>query len=198
MSSTGTARHASSPRTSRSRAILIGAAITAVLAAVVVFGVLLAPKPTDASTGGGLSLGANPVGQAMPATEMPKLGGGTISMASLRGKPLVVNFFASWCPPCNMEAPLLGKAETAWRAKGVTFVGIDVEDQDAYGLAFLKHYGLEYAAGTDATGSVSRAWGVNGYPETFFIGRDGRIRSVYASAIDAATLDARIAQIAGS
>ncbi len=191
MSSTRTSRTA---RTSPLRAILIGAAITAVAAGVVVFGVVLAPKPAGTTQ----HLGVDPVGQAMPATRMPKLGGGTISMASYRGTPIVVNFFASWCPPCNMEAPLLGKAERAWRAKGVTFVGIDVMDQDAYGRAFLQQYGLEYAAGTDADGAVSRAWGVNGYPETFFIGRDGRIRSVYPSAIDAKTLDARIAQIAGA
>ena len=194
MSSTGKrARERAEARRANVRRLVIGAGIVIVMAGVVIFGVVLAPKPATGSA----PLSGSPAGQSMPDTQMPKLGGGTIRMADYRGKPVVVNFWASWCPPCNMEAPLLGQAERAWRAKGVTFIGVDVEDQDAYGLQFLQKYHLGYVSGTDPNGDVSKAWGVNGYPETFFIGRDGRVRSVYPSAIDAATLQARIAAIAG-
>ncbi len=177
---------------SRRRAIAALAAVVVLLATVLV--VAFAPKgrPIDGV------LPPDPTGYAMPDVTLPLVGGGTLSLASLRGKPVVVNFWASWCTTCLAEAALLGRTERVWRAKGVVFIGMDSSDTDPAAQAFAAKYGMQYRSLADRTGAQTPRWGVTGYPETFFIGRDGRIRGKFVSAIDAASLQSRLAQIAAS
>ena len=123
------------------------------------------------------------------------LAGEPFDLADYVGKPVVVNFWASWCTTCKDEAAALGDAERKWRDKGVVFVGMDSSDKDVDAKKFELLYGMEYTSLIDRDGLQSPDWGVTGYPETFFIGKDGRIVSKYISAIDAVTLDQRIAEI---
>ncbi len=175
---------------SRKRALALLAVGTLVL--IGFFVVAFAPK--GAPVGGVLP--ADPTGFAMPDVTLQRLdGSGQLSLASLKGKPVVVNFWASWCVTCIEESALLGKAERKWRSKGVVFIGMDESDRDDSAKAFMAKYGMEYTSLVDHAGAQSRKWNVTGYPETFFIGRDGRIKSKYISAIDAKSLDDRIAQI---
>jgi cytochrome c biogenesis protein CcmG, thiol:disulfide interchange protein DsbE len=114
-------------------------------------------------------------GSAPPFT-LPRLsGGGTLDLASYRGKAVVLNFWASWCVPCKQEAPELEAAWRRWRSRGVVFIGIDA--QDFYGDAreFAKKHGLTYPLAHDGPGKVVGAYGVVGFPETFFVDRRGRI-----------------------
>lgn len=176
--------------TSRKGAIIALVAIVVVLTGF--FFVAFAPKGSP--TGGVLP--ADPIGYMVPDVTLDQLdGSGPLALRDLVGKPVVVNFWASWCTTCKDEAAALGDAERKWRDKGVVFVGMDSSDKDADAKKFELLYGMEYTSLIDRDGLQSPDWGVTGYPETFFIGRDGRIVSKYISAIDAATLDQRIAEI---
>ena len=90
------------------------------------------------------------------------------------GKPAVVNFWASWCGPCADEAPLLQDAARR-NAERFTFVGVDVQDQDADAQAFLRKYGITYPNGSQNAGPISVQYGMRGVPETYFIAPDGRL-----------------------
>jgi cytochrome c biogenesis protein CcmG/thiol:disulfide interchange protein DsbE len=99
---------------------------------------------------------------------------GTLSLASLRGKVVVLNFWQSYCAPCTHEAPILAKASKDWEGKGVVFLGIDVQDLRGPARAFLERFDITYPNVADGGRLVGR-YGVTGYPETFFIDRLGRI-----------------------
>jgi cytochrome c biogenesis protein CcmG/thiol:disulfide interchange protein DsbE len=99
---------------------------------------------------------------------------GTLSLASLRGKVVVLNFWQSYCAPCTHEARTLARAAKDWERKGVVFVGVDVQDLRGPALAFLKRFDITYPIVSDS-GSLVGRYGVTGYPETFFIDRKGRV-----------------------
>lgn len=175
----------------RRRGMVILGVVAAVI--VVVFGAAMAPKGTPAS---GI-LPGDPKGYAAPALTLPALNSeGDLVLSSYLGKPVVLNFWASWCTTCKDEGQVLGEAQRKWRDQGVVFLGVDASDKRDAAKAFAAQYGIEYDSFFDQAGAVGPAWGVTGYPETFFIGSDGRIVSKFVSAIDAATLDTRIASIA--
>jgi cytochrome c biogenesis protein CcmG/thiol:disulfide interchange protein DsbE len=179
-------------RTSRKAGIITLVAIVAVLAIVLI--VALAPKGKPA---GGI-LPADPKGYTAPAISLPRLDGtGQLSLADLKGKPVVVNFWASWCTTCKAEADTLVAAEKKWRDKGVVFLGIDSVDKDDAAKAYEKQYGVEYDSVVDPAGKTAAQWYVTAYPESFFIDAEGRIVSAVRNGVDAATLDERIAQIVG-
>ena len=112
-----------------------------------------------------------------PDFELARLerGRGTLEFASLRGKAVVVNFWASWCGPCRDEAPILESAWRRYRSRGVVVLGVDAQDFRQDGRAFVKRYRLGYPHVFDGPGSTLGRWGVTGFPETFFIGRNGRL-----------------------
>ncbi|TMF01879.1 MAG: TlpA family protein disulfide reductase [Chloroflexi bacterium] len=97
-----------------------------------------------------------------------------LSDALNTGKPIVVNFWASWCGPCADEAPVI---QDAFRRTGdkFIFVGIDVQDTDADAQAFMRKYGLTYLNGSGNAGPISVQYGMRGVPETYFIAPDGRL-----------------------
>jgi cytochrome c biogenesis protein CcmG/thiol:disulfide interchange protein DsbE len=98
----------------------------------------------------------------------------TLSDALKSGKPVVVNFWASWCGPCADEAPIL---QDAARRNGerFTFVGVDVQDVDSDALAFLRKYAVSYPNGSGNAGPISIQYGMRGVPETYFIAPDGKL-----------------------
>ncbi len=99
----------------------------------------------------------------------------TISLANLRGKGVVLNFWASWCKPCEEEAAAL---ETAWRAykdKGIVFVGVDYLDQDPAAKRYLQKFAVSYPNGANLASKISKRYTIRGVPETFFIDPQGKI-----------------------
>src|ERR1700730_15772073 len=98
----------------------------------------------------------------------------TLSDALKTGKPVVVNFWASWCGPCADEAPVLQDGARR-NADHVTFVGVDVQDLDSDAQGFLRKYGVDYANGSGNAGPISIQYGMRGVPETYFIAPDGKL-----------------------
>jgi cytochrome c biogenesis protein CcmG/thiol:disulfide interchange protein DsbE len=138
-----------------------------------------------------LSRGGTPTA---PAFSLERLDGrGELSLASLSGKTVVLNFWASWCGPCKDETPLLQRGWGRWKGKNVVFVGVDVKDFRGDARSFLRRYGVTYPNIYDGKGSLVGRYGVTGFPETYFIDSRGRIRYRIAGPVaDAADLDAGI------
>jgi cytochrome c biogenesis protein CcmG/thiol:disulfide interchange protein DsbE len=101
--------------------------------------------------------------------------GETISLSDLRGKGVVVNFWASWCEPCREEAALL---EQTWRREqdnGIVFIGLDYLDQEPAAKAYLAEFDVTYPKGPDLQSQAARRYGIKGVPETFFITPEGEV-----------------------
>src|SRR5919199_2228099 len=117
------------------------------------------------------------INRAAPDFTMSLYGGGTLHLAALRGKTVVLNFWWSGCVPCQQEAPLLERQWRAWKDKGVVFVGVDEIDDPTTATPrnFLKKYGVTYPNGWDP-GYVDVEYGTTGQPETFIITPRGSIK----------------------
>ncbi len=121
-----------------------------------------------------------------PAFSLPRLDReGVLSLASLRGKAVVVNFWASWCEPCKEEAPLLEDAWQRYRGDGLVVVGIDAQDFKGDARAFARRNGMTYPLVHDGPGKTVGAYGVQAFPETFVVDRRGRIVGQIVGQLDA-------------
>ena len=100
---------------------------------------------------------------------------GQLGVGDLKGKAIVVNFWASWCVPCRDEAPVLQKTYERYRDQGLVVLGVDVNDFRQDARRFMKRYGLTYPVVYDGKGSTVGKWGVRGFPETFFVDRTGKL-----------------------
>jgi cytochrome c biogenesis protein CcmG, thiol:disulfide interchange protein DsbE len=116
------------------------------------------------------------IGGPAPAFSLKRVDtSGTLDLASLRGKPVVLNFWASWCVPCKGEATMLEQASREYRSQGVVFLGVDFHDVTGDARKFLEHHGVTYPTVQDGSGSVADRYGVSAVPETYFIDRQGRL-----------------------
>jgi cytochrome c biogenesis protein CcmG, thiol:disulfide interchange protein DsbE len=142
--------------------------------------------PTSTSTGqpapaGGASctpeIAAGPaeVGQPAPELRLRGLDGGCVDLADLRGRPVIVNFWASWCFPCRQEMPLLRDGYAKYRDQGLEIVGIPYRDIDGDSRAFAEKYGATWLLAKDVDSAAANAYGVRPIPQSFFIRRDGTI-----------------------
>jgi cytochrome c biogenesis protein CcmG/thiol:disulfide interchange protein DsbE len=190
----------------RLRSLLVGCAAAVVLA-VLLFVVL---KPT-ARTATGQPAVAGP-GSAAPDVHLPNLMSTaaaplpSVDLAELgkdRHRPVVLNFYASWCTPCQEETPLFGSTAAAEAAKGspVQFVGVDVADTSnggATAVAFTRQAGVTYPVGADSTFGAAGAYGLFGLPDTVFINEEGVVVGRHLGALTAAELQAWLHKLAGS
>jgi cytochrome c biogenesis protein CcmG/thiol:disulfide interchange protein DsbE len=121
----------------------------------------------------------------------------TINLSDLRGKGVVLNFWASWCKPCEEEAAALEAAWRKYKDQGVVFIGVDYLDQDPAAKRYLEKFDITYPNGADLASKVSKRYTIRGVPETFFIDPQGKIvgcRKV-GPFVTADELEQRIAEI---
>ena len=130
---------------------------------------------------------------------LPVLGGrGTASLAELRGKVVVLNFWASWCEPCQVEAPLLQNAQRELVRHGGTVLGVTYKDVSGDSEQFIREYHLTYVNLRDAGGTFAAAYGTDQLPESFLIDRAGRIVALSRGEIGKPFLDSAVALAASS
>ena len=132
-----------------------------------------------------------------PAFRLPRLTGeGKVSLASFRGRPVVLNFWASDCIPCKKEMPELESAYRRWNTRQLVVLGVDEEYDRFAGRAFVKAHGVTYPVAHDKLLEVTGPYGVFGTPTTFFIDKRGFIVKRILGPVSTATLDAQIRRIA--
>lgn len=117
------------------------------------------------------------VGALAPRFSLPYLtSSGTLNLATLRGRPIVLSFWASWCEPCKAEAPTLERLYKIYAKRGVVFVGIDTNDAEADARHFVKTHGITYPVVRDVDGLVaSNSYDIANLPTMFFVDRSGRL-----------------------
>lgn len=137
--------------------------------------------------------------QAGPRSEGPApdftlntFDGRTIVLSELRGQVVVINFWASWCPPCRDEAPYLEATWRKYQDAGVVLLGVDYVDTEKEALAYIDEFGITYPNGPDLGTSISQAYRIQGVPETFFVAKDGTLRGVRIGPLAPPELDERI------
>lgn len=135
------------------------------------------------------------VGSVAPEFTLSDLDGSRVRLADLRGRPVIVNFWASWCRPCREEFPMLQAAYERHADDGLAVIGIVYQDRTAPARTFMERHGATWTAVMDPDDRVAKAYNILGPPETFFIGRDGRIVARHIGQLSAASLDDKVAAI---
>jgi len=117
------------------------------------------------------------VGEQVPRFDLPALadGEGSVRIEDHLGKPMVINFWATWCEPCRKEAPILERAWQKYRDQGVVFIGVDIRDFTSDARAFVEEFGMTYPVAYDGPATLWEPWGLTGLPETFVVAPDGTI-----------------------
>ena len=111
-----------------------------------------------------------------PALAMPKVGGGTIDLASMSGKAVWVNFMQTTCPPCVDEFPIMSGFAARYADKGLVVVAVDIRENEGTVAAFAKRLSATFPVGLDADGAAQQAWGAYGLPVHFWIDKMGIVR----------------------
>ena len=148
----------------RRRGVLAGALVAGGL--LIAFVVVLATRPPAASN----QVDSPLLGKPAPAVAGPGLSGGTVSLASMRGHFVLVNFFASWCGPCHVE-----QASLVTLSHRIDLLGVTYDDTSASAAAFLASTGSHWPAVADPAGSISLSFGVRGPPESYLVSPDGTV-----------------------
>lgn len=156
--------------------------LAGVLVVGVVAGVLVVVLDDDSESDGRTRraevsvAGVAEVGSPVPDFVLPSLdGNGDVRLADLRGRPVIVNFWASWCNPCREEFPLLKEALRDHRSESLAVVGVTYQDIPADSRAFVDKMDATWPQGIDEGGVVAKAFGVRAIPQTFFVSPDGTI-----------------------
>jgi len=183
----GLAVQARSRATGLRRGGMLALAVAAVAALV-----LVAPPTTTGVVVEGVAV----VGRPAPRVELPGLRGGRVRLADLRGRPVVLNFWASWCPPCLAEMP---EFERVHRRLGdrVAFLGVNQRDQAQAAERLARSTGVTYPLAADTAGRSFDAFGGLGMPTTVLIGADGTVADIFAGQLDEKLLSERIRRVLG-
>jgi cytochrome c biogenesis protein CcmG/thiol:disulfide interchange protein DsbE len=155
------------------------------LLALLAYGV--ASQGTDRSIDNALAKGER---VHAPTSTLPVLGAsGEGSLSDYRGKVVVLNFWASWCPPCTDELPLLERTQRRIESRGGTVLGVNYKDIPEDAMSFVRRFGLTYPSLRDREGDFAEEYASTGFPETFVVDRRGRIAASRRGPVDQRWLD---------
>lgn len=138
---------------------------------------------------------APPPGTVAPDFQLQTFDGTTVRLSDYRGKPVVVNFWASWCVPCRDEQPVLRQLADTYRKRGVVFLGVNIQDTPYDAQQFVRQFAVNYPVVTDSKGAVFVNYGVVGVPETYLVTRQGTIAQKIVGPVDAAPLAASLEEL---
>ncbi|MDP2932262.1 MAG: TlpA disulfide reductase family protein [Chloroflexota bacterium] len=138
----------------------------AVLSLMLVAGLAACSSPTEPSSN-----------SAAPDFKLADLNGNTVALSDLRGKPVLLNFWATWCPPCREEVPLIEEINQEWTSKGLVVLTVSLDDSADTVKDFVQNYGLTFTVLHDREQRVAQTYGIQGIPTTLFIDKDGNIRA---------------------
>ncbi len=133
-------------------------------------------------------------GEAPDFTLIP-FDGDAITLSDLRGQVVVINFWASWCPPCREEAAYLESTWRKYRDRGVVFLGVDYVDTDAEALAYIEEFEITYPNGPDLGTKISQIYRIRGVPETFFVSKNGILKGVKVGPLFPPELEDRLDEL---
>jgi cytochrome c biogenesis protein CcmG/thiol:disulfide interchange protein DsbE len=150
-----------------------------------------AAPPTSAST----AVQTYPPGTPAKALRLPGLDGPEVDLAALRGRPVVVNFWATWCEPCVREFPLLRAAAAAHRTDRLAVVGVLTGDRPGAARDFVRAHHATWPVALDPEATTASAWGAVGLPHTWFVRPDGTLASHQLGELTQASLDRQLAEI---
>ncbi len=172
----------------RPRWLVVSLVVVALTFAIMALGTIRISGDTSGLTG-------PLVGRPAPDFRLQDLDGRMTSLSDLRGRPVVVNFWASWCIPCREEAPLLADAQARYAASGLEVLGVVFQDDAGAAREFMERFATRYPGLLDPDGQTAIDYGVRGIPVTFLIGRDGTIRRVFLGQLRVDTFRAAIEEI---
>ncbi|HEY8817374.1 MAG TPA: TlpA disulfide reductase family protein [Candidatus Limnocylindrales bacterium] len=129
------------------------------------------PSGSAAASGGAFH-----IREAAPPLQVPQVGGGTIDLANLKGKPVWINFMATWCPSCQDEFPLMNGFAARYAANGLVIIAVDVREDEGAVASFAKQLNTTFPLGLDADGKAATTWDALALPVHFWVGVDGIIR----------------------
>ena len=119
-------------------------------------------------------------GRPAPDFTLPLFSGGTISLHNFGGKPVVLNFWASWCVPCREETPLLVRLHKTYGPRGIVFIGVNVEDNEPGAREFLRQFRVDYPVARSVDDRLIDAYAIPGIPTTVFIGANGVVADKFS------------------
>jgi len=114
------------------------------------------------------------------------------TLSDLRGQVVVINFWASWCPPCREEAAYLEQTWRKYQDQGVVFIGVDYVDTEKEALAYIKEFDITYLNGPDIGTRISQAYNIQGVPETFYVAKNGELHGLKVGPLSPPELDEKI------
>ncbi len=191
-------QRSASPTAGRARLVWLLPVGLTLLALLGVLGYALWARTTAVEQGIGyvtlsaLKSGVSLVGRPAPDFTAITFDGQPWRLSDQRGRVVVLNYWASWCVPCREEAPILERVWRDYRDRGVVLLGLNIQDTPEAARAFVREFGLTYPNAPDPTGEITIAYGVLGIPETYLIGRDGRIVDKKVGIVREADLRARL------
>lgn len=121
--------------------------------------------------------------------------GQTVTLSDLRGQVVIINFWASWCPPCREEAAYLEQTWRKYKDREVVFIGVDYVDTNKEAMAYIREFDITYINGPDLGTRISQAYNIQGVPETFYVDKRGQLRGVHIGPLKAPELDQKIEEL---